>query len=78
MLFTIKRAIARNIGKNYELCKPAFEEGREQGRILLAKYDEKKSSKKAEEPVEDTTKYTYSQPANNPAQLSYKERASYT
>lgn len=66
MLFTIKRAIARNIGKNYELCKPAFEEGREQGRILLAKYDEKKSSNKVEDPVEDTTQYSYGETTTNP------------
>jgi hypothetical protein len=66
MLFTIKRAIARNIGKNYELCKPAFEEGREQGRILLAKYDEKKSSNKVEDPVEDTTQYSYRETTTNP------------
>ena len=66
MLFTIKRAIARNIGKNYELCKPAFEEGREQGRILLAKYDEKKSSNKVEEPVKDTTQYSYRETTTNP------------
>ena len=66
MLFTIKRAIARNIGKNYELCKPAFEEGREQGRILLAKYDEKKSSNKVEDAVEDTTQYSYGETTTNP------------
>ena len=44
MLYSLKRALARNAGKNYELCYDAFQEGRAQGKILIAKYE------KTEEP----------------------------
>jgi len=60
MLLTIKRAIAKNIGKNLELCKDAFEEGRKQGRILVTaekeKAKQKEESNKVAEPTPDTTK----------------------
>ena len=45
MLLTIKRAIAKNIGKNIELCRDAYEEGKAMGRILNEKYKEQAKAK---------------------------------
>ena len=58
MLFTIKRALARNLGKNYELCKDAFEEGREQGRILLTKLEDTSDHKEAKKDYSEQTVHT--------------------
>ncbi len=56
---TFKRSFARYIGKNLELCKDAFEEGRQQGRILVeaqrAKEQETADQETANQPsYEDT------------------------
>ena len=56
MLLTIKRAIAKNIGKNLELCKDAFEEGRKQGIMLNEKY--KAKPKEDTNPVAEPTEKT--------------------
>tara|TARA_R110002012_G_C11227464_1_gene563501 strand:+ start:92 stop:274 length:183 start_codon:yes stop_codon:yes gene_type:complete len=51
---TIKRAIARNIGKNLELCKEAFEEGRKQGLILVDAQKAKDTEANNKPSYEDT------------------------
>tara|TARA_R100000458_G_C8264153_1_gene239408 strand:+ start:1092 stop:1337 length:246 start_codon:yes stop_codon:yes gene_type:complete len=58
MLLTIKRAIAKNIGKNIELCREAFEEGRKQGRILVEaqKAKQQQDTNKVAEPKEEAIK----------------------
>ena len=65
---TIKRAIAKNIGKNIELCRDAFEEGRKQGRILVeAQKAKQEQDNTVAEPTEETIKsnqYAYDKATN--------------
>ena len=65
---TIKRAIARNIGKNIELCRDAFEEGRKQGRILVdaqkAKQEQDNTVAEPTEKTVESNQYAYDKATN--------------
>lgn len=65
---TFKRSVARYIGKNLELCKDAFEEGRKQGQLLVsAEKAKQQQDNTVAEPTEKTVEsnqYAYDKATN--------------
>ena len=65
---TFKRSFARYIGKNIELCREAFEEGRKQGLILVdaqkAKQEQDNTVAEPTEKTVESNQYAYDKATN--------------